>query len=73
MADATVSLSALSASRKPGLLSRMMRRLIAARLERGTYEALNRLSDRELSDIGLARHLISDVARDEAEAYLAGR
>ncbi|MCA9773055.1 MAG: DUF1127 domain-containing protein [Myxococcales bacterium] len=73
MADATVSLSALSAPRKPGLLSRLMRRLIAARLERGTYEALSRLSDRELADIGLARHLIADVARGEAEAWLASR
>jgi len=73
MADATVSLSVLSAPRKPGLLSRLMHRLIAARIERGTHEALSRLSDRELADIGLSRHMILDVARGEAEAWLASR
>ncbi len=73
MADATVSLSALSAPRKPGFLSRLLHRLIAARIERGTHEALSRLSDRELADIGLSRHMILDVARGEAEAWLASR
>lgn len=73
MADATVSLSALSAPRKPGFLSRLLHRLIAARIERGTHEALSRLSDRELADIGLSRHMILELARGEAEAWLASR
>jgi uncharacterized protein YjiS (DUF1127 family) len=70
MTDATVTISALSASRKPGFFARILHRMIAARLQRGTYEALSRLSNRELADIGLARHMIADVARGEAEAYL---
>lgn len=73
MADATVSLSHLSAPRRPGLLTRIARRLIAARIERGTIEALSRLSDRELADVGLTRGEIREVARAEAEGYLAGR
>lgn len=72
MADATVSLSHLSAPRKPGLLARVMRRLIAARIERGTYEALSRLSNRELADIGITRGEICGIARAQAEEYRAG-
>lgn len=73
MADATVSLSHLAAPRRPGLLTRIARRLIAARIERGTIEALSRLSDRELADVGLTRGEIREVARGESEGYLAGR
>lgn len=73
MADATVSLSHLSAPRKPGLLARVMRRLIAARIERGTHEALSRLTDRELADIGLGRGQVREIARAQAEEYLSAR
>lgn len=73
MADATLSLSHLSAPRKPGLLARVMRRLIAARIERGTIEALSRLTDRELADVGIGRGQIREVARAEAEEYIGAR
>jgi uncharacterized protein YjiS (DUF1127 family) len=73
MADATVSLSRLSAPRKRGLLTRLTRRMIAARIERGTIEALSRLSNRELADIGIARGDIREIARTQADDYLAGR
>lgn len=73
MADATVSLSRLSAPRKPGLLTRLTRRLIAARIERGTIEALSRLSNRELTDIGITRGAIGEIARAQADEYIAGR
>lgn len=73
MADATVSLPRLPASRKPGLLTRLLRRLIAARIERGTIEALSRLSNRELADIGITRGAIGEIARAHADEYLAER
>lgn len=73
MADAVVPLSHLSAPRKPGLLARVMRRLIAARIERGTYEALSCLTDHVLADIGIGRGQIREIARTQAEEYLGAR
>jgi uncharacterized protein YjiS (DUF1127 family) len=72
MANATVSIPH-TPLRVRGLLTRVMRRLIAARIERGTIEALSRLSNRELADIGLTRGEIGGIARAHADEYLAGR
>lgn len=72
MADATVSLSVLSAPRKPGMLTRLMRRMIAARAEQVTITELGRLSNRELNDIGISRGQIGEIARSQREQILAG-
>lgn len=72
MADATVSVPH-APLRVRGLLSALLRRLIAARIERGTIEALSRLSNRELADIGINRGEIGGIARAHADEYLAGR
>ena len=72
MADATVSLSNVSAPRKPGLLSRFMLRMIAARAERVVLTELGRLSNRDLNDIGISRGQIREIARKQREEVLAG-
>jgi uncharacterized protein YjiS (DUF1127 family) len=70
MTDATITFSSAPSSRKTGIFKRMMRRLIASRIERGTIVALSHLTERQLQDIGLSRGQIRDLARSQAEAYL---
>lgn len=60
-------------SRLQALIARLQRRLTAYRLYRETYEELQLLSDRDLNDIGIARCDIRKIARQTAEANLAGR
>jgi uncharacterized protein YjiS (DUF1127 family) len=72
MADATVTVPH-APTRARGFLSALLRRLIAARIERGTIEALSHLSNRELADIGITRGDIGGIARAHAEDFLAGR
>jgi len=73
MADATVNLSAPHSSRKRNVFSRLLDRIVAARIERGTINALSTLSNRELSDIGISRGDIDVIARAQAQDYLKGR
>ena len=49
------------------LLHSLLRQLELGRRERATYRELARLDDRDLSDIGLSRSDIRDVARLAAQ------
>ncbi|MBN8534841.1 MAG: DUF1127 domain-containing protein [Rhizobiales bacterium] len=50
------------------MITTLINRLKAYLRYRRNVEALSRLTDRELSDIGIARWEIDDVARDVARA-----
>ncbi|MGL5448684.1 MAG: DUF1127 domain-containing protein [Rhabdaerophilum sp.] len=50
------------------IVTTLINRLKAYLRYRRNYETLSRLSDRELSDIGIARWDIDTVARDVARA-----
>jgi uncharacterized protein YjiS (DUF1127 family) len=50
------------------LLHRLHRRLVLFLHERATYQALARLDDRELKDLGLTRADLRALARDAARA-----
>jgi len=50
------------------IITTLINRLKAYLRYRRNVEALSRLTDRELSDIGIARWEIDDVARDVARA-----
>lgn len=49
-------------ARNTGFLGGLRARFAQYRTYRETYEELNRLSDRDLADLDIARHQISDVA-----------
>ena len=59
-------------SRFQALVARLQRRFAAYNLARQTYEALQRLSDRDLHDIATARCDSRTRARDPAEATMRG-
>jgi uncharacterized protein YjiS (DUF1127 family) len=50
------------------LLHRLFGRIVRFAHERETYQALVRLDDRELADLGLNRADLRDIARDAARA-----
>lgn len=67
-----MALADILAPRRPadsgdGLLARLRQAFARYRAYRSLHDELSALSDRELSDIGISRHSIPDVAR--AAAY----
>ncbi len=54
-------------SRFGHLMAALRRHLAVRRTYRRTYEELLALNDRELDDIGIARHDIRRIARETAE------
>jgi uncharacterized protein YjiS (DUF1127 family) len=60
-------------SRLEALVARLQHRWAAYQTYRQTVEELQLLSDRDLDDIGVARCDIRMIAREAAEAVLAGR
>ena len=57
-------------SRFQALVARLQRRFAAYTLYRDTSEELQRLSDRDLNDIGIARCDIRRIARQSATSIL---
>ncbi len=52
-----------------GLFAGASRMIADWRLYRRTLDELNGMSDRELSDLGLSRHVVRQVARDSVYGY----
>ena len=59
------------AASRPSLLSRMIIRVSALNARRLTIRELERLSDRELRDIGITRHDIGRIGDETASEILA--